>query len=78
MRRSERQVSTAERRAHSKVRRPAALICSPRFDEIGHALGLPDTYDAEDRDKVMYGFLTKGERRVPAAGDAAKSTHRPE
>ena len=39
--------------------------------EMGHALGLPDTYDAKDRDKVMYGFLTKGERRVPAMGDAA-------
>ncbi|MEN3369734.1 MAG: hypothetical protein V7609_1877 [Verrucomicrobiota bacterium] len=38
--------------------------------EMGHALGLPDTYDAKDRDKVMYGFLTTGERRVPAAGDA--------
>ena len=38
--------------------------------EMGHALGLPDTYDAKDRDKVMYGFLTNGERRVPATGDA--------
>ena len=38
--------------------------------EMGHALGLPDSYDAKDRDKVMYGFLTNGERRVPAAGDA--------
>ncbi|MEY2494848.1 MAG: large repetitive protein [Verrucomicrobiota bacterium] len=38
--------------------------------EMGHALGLPDTYDEKDRDKVMYGFLTNGERRVPAAGDA--------
>jgi hypothetical protein len=38
--------------------------------EMGHALGLPDSYDAKDRDKVMYGFLTNGERRVPAIGDA--------
>ncbi|MEY2481541.1 MAG: hypothetical protein QOK24_69, partial [Verrucomicrobiota bacterium] len=38
--------------------------------EMGHALGLPDSYDAKDRDKVMYGFLTNGERRVPAMGDA--------
>ncbi|MEY2518471.1 MAG: hypothetical protein QOF24_230 [Verrucomicrobiota bacterium] len=38
--------------------------------EMGHALGLPDSYDEKDRDKVMYGFLTTGERRVPAAGDA--------
>jgi hypothetical protein len=38
--------------------------------EMGHALGLPDTYEAKDRDKVMYGFLTNGERRVPATGDA--------
>jgi len=38
--------------------------------EMGHAIGLPDTYDEKDRDKVMYGFLTKGERRVPAKGEA--------
>ena len=38
---------------------------------MGHAIGLPDTYDAKDRDKIMYGFLTNGERRVPARGDAA-------
>jgi hypothetical protein len=38
--------------------------------EMGHTLGLPDSYDAKDRDKVMYGFLTTGERRVPATGDA--------
>ena len=42
--------------------------------EMGHALGLPDTYDAKDRDKVMYGFLTNGERRVPARGDALGAT----
>jgi hypothetical protein len=41
--------------------------------EMGHALGLPDTYDAKDRDKVMYGYLTTGERRVPATNDAAGS-----
>jgi len=34
--------------------------------EMGHALGLDDTYAAQDRDNLMYGFLTKGERRLPA------------
>jgi hypothetical protein len=38
--------------------------------EMGHALGLSDTYAGGDRDKLMYGFLTKGERRLPAKGEA--------
>jgi hypothetical protein len=36
--------------------------------EIGHALGLEDSYAEEDRDSIMYGFLTKGERRFPSQG----------
>jgi hypothetical protein len=39
--------------------------------EMGHALGLDDTYSGSDRDKLMYGFLTKGERRLPGRGQAA-------
>ncbi|HKP03564.1 MAG TPA: putative Ig domain-containing protein, partial [Chthoniobacterales bacterium] len=38
--------------------------------EMGHALGLPDSYDVKDRENVMYGFLTSGERRLPANGQA--------
>ncbi len=38
--------------------------------EMGHALGLEDTYLATDRDNLMYGYLTKGERRLPVAGQA--------
>jgi hypothetical protein len=34
--------------------------------EMGHRLGLGDAYRAQDRDGIMYGFLTKGERRLPA------------
>jgi hypothetical protein len=39
--------------------------------EMGHALGLEDAYHESDRDLLMYGFLTKGERRLPAARDTA-------
>ena len=39
--------------------------------EMGHAIGLADTYDPALRDSIMYGFLTKGERRLPAMGQAA-------
>ncbi|RYD21545.1 MAG: hypothetical protein EOP88_11010, partial [Verrucomicrobiaceae bacterium] len=39
--------------------------------EMGHALGLPDQYDAKDRDSIMYGFLHQGERRLPAKDAAA-------
>jgi hypothetical protein len=39
--------------------------------EMGHRLGLEDTYAASDRDGLMYGYLTVGERRLPSAGQAA-------
>ena len=38
--------------------------------EIGHKLGLLDSYAEADRDSIMYGYLTVGERRVPARGQA--------
>ena len=38
--------------------------------EMGHALGLNDSYLRQDRNSVMYGYLTKGERRLPAKGQA--------
>ena len=38
--------------------------------EMGHKLGLVDTYAAKDRDNLMYGYLTVGERRLPAPGQA--------
>ena len=38
--------------------------------EMGHTLGLNDSYAEKDRDSLMYGFLTKGERRLPSKGQA--------
>ncbi|HYJ05296.1 MAG TPA: putative Ig domain-containing protein, partial [Chthoniobacterales bacterium] len=38
--------------------------------EMGHAMGLADSYVEQDRDSLMYGFLTKGERRLPSKGQA--------
>ncbi|HEX8679984.1 MAG TPA: putative Ig domain-containing protein, partial [Chthoniobacterales bacterium] len=38
--------------------------------EIGHALGLADTYEESDRANVMFGILPIGERRLPAHGQA--------
>ena len=37
--------------------------------EMGHRLGLDDSYAAKDRDSIMYGYLTVGERRTPAFGE---------
>ena len=34
--------------------------------EMGHELGLPDSYADADRDSLMYGRLTVGERRLPS------------
>ena len=33
--------------------------------EIGHQLGLADSYSLVDRDSLMFGHLTTGERRLP-------------
>ncbi len=38
--------------------------------EMGHAAGLADAYEAGSRDNLMHGFLTVGERRLPAPGQA--------
>jgi CSLREA domain-containing protein/uncharacterized repeat protein (TIGR01451 family) len=38
--------------------------------EIGHKLGLDDSYSEKDRNSIMYGYLTVGERRLPAANQA--------
>src|SRR2546429_135858 len=38
--------------------------------EMGHRLGLADSYAEKDRDNIMYGYLTVGERRLPAQGQA--------
>ncbi len=39
--------------------------------EMGHAAGLTDAYEPRSRDNLMHGFLTIGERRLPAPGQAA-------
>ncbi len=38
--------------------------------ELGHELGLGDTYASADRDSLMYGYLVVGERRAPSYGEA--------
>ncbi len=45
-------------------------LFSAVLHEFGHALGLCDSYVALDRDSIMFGNLTKGERRFPAKGQA--------
>jgi hypothetical protein len=42
--------------------------------ELGHAAGLSDSYLQQDRNSVMYGYLTRGERRLPREGEAAGAT----
>ncbi len=39
--------------------------------EIGHFLNLNDSYAAQSRDDLMYGYLSTGERRLPVAAQAA-------
>jgi hypothetical protein len=39
--------------------------------ELGHQLGLDDTYAAADQASLMYGYLSLSERRLPASGQAA-------
>src|SRR5262249_58424485 len=42
--------------------------------ELGHELGLDDTYAQADRDSLMYGYIVDGERRLPAAHQADGAT----
>jgi Domain of unknown function (DUF4347)/SdrD B-like domain/Bacterial Ig domain len=42
--------------------------------ELGHELGLDDTYDLANRDSLMFGYIVDGERRLPAAGEADGAT----
>ena len=42
--------------------------------EMGHKLGLGDSYLERDRNDLMYGYLTVGERRLPAKDQASKAT----
>jgi hypothetical protein len=63
----------ASTRRHASVRGAAAGrvdLLTALMHEMGHALGLDDSYAADDRDSIMYGWLTPGERRLPATGQA--------
>jgi hypothetical protein len=72
------EVATTRRYAHSE-NAPAGRIdlLTAVMHEMGHALGLEDTYADQDRDSVMYGFLTKGERRVPSLGQGSLAKQTP-
>ncbi len=38
--------------------------------ELGHAIGLEDTYLSTNSSNLLYGYINPGERRLPAAGQA--------
>jgi hypothetical protein len=71
--------SNATRRYTDSLSAPAGRLdlLTAIEHEIGHRLGLPDRYDDSDRDSVMYGYLTVGERRLPSAGQAKRSAAGP-
>jgi hypothetical protein len=39
--------------------------------ELGHQIGLGDEYSGSSASELMYGYVNSGERRLPAAGEAA-------
>ena len=41
--------------------------------EMGHALGLDDSYAAADRGDLMFGALVTGERRLPGSADVVRA-----
>jgi hypothetical protein len=63
---------SATRRYASEKGAPAGRLdlLTTIMHEMGHAIGLSDSYAEKDRDSLMYGFLTKGERRLPSKGQA--------
>ena len=57
----------------SEISNPAAGrvdLLTTLMHEMGHRLGLPDSYNSQDRKSIMFGFLTRGERRLPQSGEA--------
>lgn len=44
--------------------------------ELGHRVGLCDSYSSTARDSLMYGYLTKGERRLPFKSQARNAIPR--
>jgi|GEM_PF-2319857 len=54
----------------------ASSVAGTRMDlltvvthELGHQIGLADSYEAGERDELMYGTVSAGERRLPGSDD---------
>jgi len=64
--------ASATRRYTDPMSAPAGHVdlLTAIMHEMGHKLGLDDSYAAKDRDNLMYGYLTVGERRLPVKGQA--------
>jgi hypothetical protein len=64
-------VSTTQRYTEPQAA-PAGRIdlLTAVMHEMGHALGLPDTYAPDSQQDIMYGFLTTGQRRLPRMNQA--------
>ena len=45
--------------------------------ELGHQIGLVDSYASGDNDNLMYGLINPGERRLPGADDVDDATGAP-
>jgi len=65
-------VSAETRRYTEPTSAPAGRIdlLTTVMHEMGHALGLSDSYNLRDRNSIMYGHLTTGERRYPSKDQA--------
>ena len=68
--------ASATRRYTDPMSAPAGHVdlLTAIMHEMGHKLGLGDSYAEQDRDNLMYGYLTVGERRLPSKGQAATAT----
>lgn len=65
-------VKSGTRRQTDSASAPAGRVdlLTTVMHEMGHALGLSDSYHPEDRESIMYGLLVNGERRFPAKDQA--------
>ncbi|HZF95999.1 MAG TPA: Ig-like domain-containing protein [Allosphingosinicella sp.] len=65
------QLAAADRYSHAGTRIDLLTVVT---HELGHQIGLVDTYAPGETDELMFGTVGAGERRLPGSDDAASAS----